>query len=165
MTVVHMDVPPRFGAMRPSLFRKSTRDALADVIAQRFPFGRRGAVRKEFKLTDDQARGVCRGDCAWQTFDQVLDEGGWALALELLAIRFGEGLDQHLERERRRHAALAEDLGEVVRDFRSVAAGGAGRGARVVAAEPRHMGAGHPPKARAARLTRGDVALGIEGDE
>lgn len=126
MTVTHMDFSTRFGAHRPNLFKKRTRDALADLMAQRFPFGRRSAVKKVFKLTDDQARAACRGSPSWETFDQVLDEGGWAVALELLAIRFGEGVEQHLARERARHAEHVERLGEVMRDLRIVGAGTGG---------------------------------------
>lgn len=130
MTVTHMDFSTRFGAHRPNLFKKRTRDALADLIAQRFPFGRRAAVRKAFSLTDDQARAACRGSPSWETFDQVLDEGGWAVALELLAIRFGEGVDQHLAREKHRHEQRAQQIGEVVADFRAAASPGRRDGVR-----------------------------------
>lgn len=153
MTVTHLEIPPRFGAHRPSLFRKRLRDAIADALTQRFPHGRRSAVRQVFKLSDDEARGALRGSLSWETFDKVLDEGGWALALEVLALRFGEGLDQHLERERRRHAERAEQIGEVVRDFRSAVRGGLGhvggdhlRMASDLGAE--HGDVGERPKAR-----------------
>lgn len=147
-----MEIPDRLGALRPKLFRKTTRDALADLMAQRYPAGRRKAVLRAFRsLTDDEARAVCSGTPSQATLEKVLDEGGWGLALELLALRFGEGVDQHLERERRRHADQASRLAAMAGDIRSLVSA-----RRDLAAEL------DPPRDRRGRLVDRRVGAGAD---
>lgn len=120
MTVTWMEIPDRVGAIRPSLFRKTTREALADLVAQRWPVGRRKSVIRAFGLTDDEARAVINGTASHGTLDKVFDAGGWALALDVYAIRFGHAVDLHLAREKAAHEERAAKLGENIRRLRSV---------------------------------------------
>lgn len=86
MAVTYMEISDRVGAHRPGLFRKTTREALADLVAQRWPVGRRKSVIKAFGLTDDEARAVINGTAAHATLDKVFDAGGWDLILALFSL-------------------------------------------------------------------------------
>lgn len=121
MTVVDMSKYGGVGGKLPALFDIRLGDALADLCRERWPNGTRKAVAKEWGLTTEQARSVCEGSAAKATLELIFrhHRGRWPLILEVFARYLGEGVDQHLERERRRHAERAEQLGEVVRDFRA----------------------------------------------
>lgn len=127
MTVTYMPLSPVFGARRPGLFRKTTRDALADLVAERYRgAGKRKRLMRDFGLTEDQARAVIEGSGSQAALDAMLDKGRWELALELLAIRFGEHVTQHLAREAARHAERAQAADQMARTLRSWAGSGAG---------------------------------------
>lgn len=96
------------------------RDALADYCAERWPIGRRKEVARAFRLSAEQARAVIEGRPANSTMDQVWREGGWTVVLPVFGKLLGEGVDQFIERERRRHAENAARLSALVRDLRPV---------------------------------------------
>lgn len=148
MTDNIMDFSNRRGAVRPELFdTRRMRDALADELKRRYPVGTRKQVEREFRLSVDEARSACNGSAGPGTLDRMWRRGGWDLVIPVFTRLLAEGLDQHLERERRRHADLAEDLGETIRSVRLAADRGAGRGPRMVAAERRSVGSGYPETA------------------
>lgn len=115
------------GGKTAKLFRPDRMaDALSDICEERWPLGRRKAAGKEWGLSDEQARTVCEASASKATLEHIFKHkrGGWPLVLDIFGRMLGEGLDQHLERERRRHAERAEQIGEVVRDFRAALGGG-----------------------------------------
>lgn len=120
MTVTMVRFHGRDGDFSPKLFRTDRMaDALADYCQTHAPRGRRKWAAKRFGLTDEEARTVCEGSPSKATLDKAFRNGGWALVLEVFAILLGERIDQHLEREARRHAERAEILGSTVRTLRS----------------------------------------------
>lgn len=140
------------GGKTAKLFRPDRiADALADLCEERWALGRRKAVAREWGLTDEQARTVCEASASKATLEAIFKHkrGGWPLVIEVFARFLGEGLDQHLERQRRRHVEFAQDLGEVVRDLRVVGAPSRSFGSR----EPLRMAGGAVPE-------RGDLGAG-----
>lgn len=123
MTVIDLRNSPVFGPSHPKLFKTDRlRDALADYLTEQHPMpGRRKAVRARFGLNDDEARSLCEGSPSPTTLDKVWRKEGWGIVLAVFTRLLGEGVDQHLEREKRRHAEQAERLGEIIRDLRVVA--------------------------------------------
>lgn len=137
-----MNIRGRGGQFQPGLFSPETiAEALADAMQHAAPTGRRKYIETRLKMRTDDARRVAESRASKVQLDHAFKVGGWPLVLDVFARLLGEGLDQHLERERRRHADLAEDLGEVVRSFRAAGAGGPGNGARVASAQSGDMGA------------------------
>lgn len=149
----------KFGARRPTMFKTDhrLRDALADYFAEQYPVGRRSLVAKRFKLTNDEARAVCDGSASPTTLDKVWRKGGWGLVIAVFTRLLGEGLDQHLERERRHLAEHDQKLGAMVSDLR--VAGGLDRHpAYRVAGEDRRLAPVHDRRGgqRAAARTADD---------
>lgn len=98
-----------------------TRDALADYAARRWPKGsRRKAVAEEWGLSADEARAVCQGSASQATLDRVWrhKRGGWSLVLAVFSRLLGEGIDQHLARERERHVERVERLDALAESIR-----------------------------------------------
>lgn len=127
MTVISLENSPRFGPKQPRLFKRDRlRDVLSDTLSQQHPApGRRKAIGKRFDLNNDEARSAVEGSPSPTTLDKIWREGGWPLVIEVFGAFLGERLDQHLARERERHEQQAEQIGELVRDFRSLAHSGA----------------------------------------
>jgi len=109
----------------------STKNAWAQYVRRRF----RGAnlvkaCQGEWRLTENEARGLVYAQASQRTIDKVLDaEGpfkGFGLGLEILAIKQGVKLEQYIEKqaeearraraeyeaEERRLEALSASLGE-----------------------------------------------------
>lgn len=123
MTVIDLRNLPRSGPFHPRLFKTDRlRDALADYLAEQHPNpGRRKAVGQRFGLNADEARSACEGSPSPTTLDKIWRKEGWGIVLAVFTRLLGEGVDQHLGREKRRHAEQAERLGEIIRDLRVVA--------------------------------------------
>lgn len=133
MSVVDMGKYGGRGDFLPQLFDIRLGDTLADLARERWPSSTRKHVAREWGLTHEQARSVCEGSASKSTLEHIFrhKRGRWPLILEVFARFLGEGVDQHLERERRRHAERIEQLGEVMRDLRTVGAGGGRSGDRL----------------------------------
>ncbi len=138
MSVVSMSKYGGVGGFSPKLFPGDRMgDALADICQERWHLGRRKAVAREWNLSDEQARAVCEGAASKATLELIFqhDRGGWPLVLEVFARVIGEGLDQHLSRERAAHEKRAARLATVARDLRALGdpgrRDGAGAGVRL----------------------------------
>lgn len=120
-----MEIPGSFGAKRPrlSLFKTDrVRDVLADYCESMWPVGRRKTIERLWGLSSDEARAVCEGSASQRTLDKVWRAGGWGLVLPVFTKLLGEGVDQHIARERARNAATASTLREVSRSLRALPA-------------------------------------------
>lgn len=131
MTVSYMDFSPRRGAKQPNLFDDDRLEAAVSAyLAREYPTqGKRKQVARRFKLTDDEAKAACEGAASKSVINKILQAERWRIGLELLAIMFGEGVDQHLARERERHEQRARQIGEHLRDLRLASSGGSRDGA------------------------------------
>lgn len=120
-----MHFSARDGQKLPLLFDIRLGEALADICRERWPSGTRKHVAREWDLGDQHARSVCRGDVSKADLEHIFrhKRGGWPLILEVFARFLGEGVDQHLERERRRHENRAQQMGEHLRDLRLAVSG------------------------------------------
>lgn len=149
MTAVDNVKYGRFGEISHPLFDIRLGDALAELSRERWPSGTRKHVAREWGLTHEQARSVCDGSASKATLEHIFrhKRGRWPLILEVFARFLGEGVDQHLSRERERHEQRAKQIAEHLRDLRPAGSGGhhdgsgeRSRVARELAPERRRMG-------------------------
>lgn len=108
---------PNAGFQRKLQLDKDVRDALADYARTRWPNGTAKAFAREFNLTVDEGRAVVSARTSLALFVRILKAGGWGPALQYLAPVIGEGVDQHLTRERQHHADQAARLGALANDL------------------------------------------------
>lgn len=122
------------GQSQPGLFLPdSMSEALADAMQHAAPTGRRKHIVKRLKVSEDDARRIAEGRASKAQLDHAFKVGGWPLVLEVFGRLLGEGLDQHLARERERHEANARRLGAVIRDIGASRSFGAERRGGVAA--------------------------------
>lgn len=97
--------------------------ALKDYVERRWPYGRRDAVAREWRLTDHEARSVCEGNASKATLATIFasDRGGWRVALPVMAAVIGQGLDEYMQEERARYEGLARRADALARDLRPFA--------------------------------------------
>lgn len=81
--------------------RLSTKDAWARYCKRRWPNNTVKAVISEWGLTEGAAKGLVFGQASQSTIDQVLDHprGGFALGLEILAVKTAITLEQYIEQQ------------------------------------------------------------------
>lgn len=124
MTVGYMEILGSDGEKfpNPSLgLTRQSRDALARYCELRWPTGRRKSVAVEWNLTPDEARSVCEATASASTIDKVWKHpnGGWNVALVVLAAVIGHGLEDAITNEKKRHEELARRHGALARDLRA----------------------------------------------
>lgn len=117
MTDAMMDFCPFDGGFSPR--DHGLRGALADYCQRRWPLQTQKHVQRAFDLSVDQAKGLLRGQASLGTFEQVLREGGWRVAVPIIGAVIGHGLadfftsetkrlNHEAEERQRRAARLAE---------------------------------------------------------
>lgn len=132
MTMELMANHVRDGGFRPKIPPAAScmSMALAQVLARRFgPIGiRKNILRAWPDLTEDEARACVEGTASKRTLTRVMhhSRGGWSVALEVMALIIGEGLDDHLAQQKEHHDELARRSAALHRDLRAVALGDPG---------------------------------------
>lgn len=128
-----------FGEISHSLFDIRLGDTLAELARERWPSGTRKHVAREWGLTHEQARSVCDGSASKATLEHIFrhKRGRWPLILEVFARFLGEGVEQHLQRQRRSHEERAERLGAIARDLHLASDRGADGGPELDAGRSR----------------------------
>lgn len=124
MELTYVEILGSDGAIGPNLgLTRQTRDALRRYCELRWPTGRRKGVEREWELSPDEARGVCEGTASATTIDKIWKHprGGWAVALLIMGAVIGQGADEWMQAERKRHAQLAGRYRSLGRDLRAVA--------------------------------------------
>ncbi len=92
--------------IRKSSLTLSTKNAWAQWARRRWPNnGLKGAMA-DFGLSEGEARGLIYATVSQSTIDKLLEHrfGGFALGLEILAIKTGITLEQHIEHQAREAA-------------------------------------------------------------
>lgn len=99
------------------------RDALATYARMRWPTNTVKQCAREWGLTLDEGRGVVSARASQSTIDKILRSptGGWAVALPILGAVIGQGLDDFITSERRKHAQQALKERALLRDLRALA--------------------------------------------
>lgn len=116
---VRQKLPP------PKLFRpERVAEAIAEVLEGAAPHGRLAYTLKRFKkLSPNDARRACEGRASRAIQDAMFKEGGWGFVLEVFALFFDRGVEQHFAEEAHRHARNAERFHALAGKNRSFASG------------------------------------------
>ncbi len=98
-------------------------DAVTTYARMRWPTGTAKHAAKEFDLTTDEGRGLAAGKPSMAVINKLLrsPNGGWAIALPVLGAVIGQGVDQFITSERRKHAQAAAQERALLRDLRALA--------------------------------------------
>lgn len=89
------EVRGRFRESRPPEYGLA--NALARKIRAEYPIKPIDCVMAEYGLTEGQARGAVYGTASRSTIDAFLKEGGWPLAVELMADLLCEPLSAFID--------------------------------------------------------------------
>jgi len=127
------------------------RDALSTYARLRWPTNTVKQAAREWELSIDEGRAVAAARASQATLDKILrhKNGGWAVALPVLGAVIGEGVDEFITAERKRHAQAALRERALLRDLRALAPA-----RRLSGAEPA------PAAAEPSRSFRGRVGEG-----
>jgi hypothetical protein len=87
---------------------KGLRDAVADLLRQRWPSGTAKHSARAFKLSLDRAREAVAGRASLTTVEQIIKEGGPPVALPIIEAVWGGSLAHYFAELRKAH----EDHGE-----------------------------------------------------
>ncbi|WP_395443599.1 hypothetical protein [Caulobacter sp. UC70_42] len=100
---------------------KATRDALAEFVRTKWPIGAAKCAAREWDLSLDEAKGVLAGRTSIATLDRIWKHknGGWSVLLPVMGAVIGETADQFIEKQRDRHAELAERHRTMGRNLRA----------------------------------------------
>jgi hypothetical protein len=99
-----LEISPRDAAKIPRLpLDKGLKDAVADHLKHRWPYGTAKLAEKAYGLTPDRARDAVAGRCSLTTLEQILKRGGWSVALPILADVIGHAIAAHVADMRAQH--------------------------------------------------------------
>lgn len=87
-----------------SSFRLSTKNAWAKYVRNRWPLATVGMIQAEWALTEGEAKGLVYAQASQTTIDKILEHpnGGFALGLEILAMKTATTLENYIAAEARK---------------------------------------------------------------
>lgn len=125
MTVEYVEIFTRRGTVLPLDQRR--RDALAEyarLASEDAGLAAQAWARKTWGLKDYEAKDLLRANSSEAIWERIVkskhpEHGGWRVVLAVYGAIIGEGVDDFLQNERRKHVELARRNGALVRDLRS----------------------------------------------
>lgn len=99
-----LEISPRDAGKIPRLgLDKGFKDAVADHLKHRWPYGTAKLAAKAYRLTPDRARDAVAGRCSLTTIEQIFKAGGWSVALPIIADVIGHAIAAHVAEMRAQH--------------------------------------------------------------
>lgn len=152
-----MEIPSiKWARQRTFGLDKGLREAVADILRQRWPSGTAKHAARAFDLTVDRAREAVAGRASLTTVEQIIKEGGPPVALPLIEAVWGDSLSRYFAELRKSHEDHGERLAALVFDA------GSGGGPRRGRAPGRGGVAGDPQHASAGRVGVADAEAAAE---
>jgi hypothetical protein len=147
-----MEIRRNYSASQRNLrLDKGIRDAVADLLRQRWPSGTAKMAAREFRLSVDRAREAVQGRASLTTVEQIIKQGGPPVALPIIEAVWGGSLAHYFAELRKSHEDHGERLAALV--FSPAGLGGSHRGG---SAGPGGL-AGHAHDASAGRVGDADA--------
>jgi len=96
MNEVVMDFPLNKGEKQRKLkLDKGLRDAIRDMLRERWPQGTAKYTAREFRMSLDQARHAVRGDASISAIEAIIKRGGLPVALALVEQVTGQSIARY----------------------------------------------------------------------
>lgn len=114
-----MEIPRNFRANQRNLrLDKGFRDAVAEMLRQRWPSGTAKHAARAFNLSLDRAREAAAGRASLTTVEQIVKQGGPPVALPILEAVWGGSLAHYFAELRKAHEDHGERLAALFGDGR-----------------------------------------------